>query len=311
MAAGERTTHARGARARRPGGRIVATAVAVLALVALATGCDIQRLVPEGDAPLRYRDEVFSQVTKTSNVAYGNAIDEDGDPVTLLLDVYEPTGDAVTARPAIVWVHGGSFRAGNKSSAEIVDEANIFARKGYVNVAINYRLSATGCVPGAPPAVCSAAILNAKHDAQAAVRYLRANADALGVDVDRIAIAGTSAGAITALNVGFSPDDPGSSGNPGHSSAVKASVSLSGAALGTAPDPGEAAALLFHGTNDVLVPYFLAQGTAENAKAAGVGGYLTTWEGQGHVPYLQNRTQIIDETTNFLYHTLRLALAAG
>jgi len=57
-----------------------------------------------------------------------------------LLDIYEPTGDAVTERPAIVWVHGGSFCCGDKGSAEIVDEANTFARKGYLNVSINYRL---------------------------------------------------------------------------------------------------------------------------------------------------------------------------
>jgi pimeloyl-ACP methyl ester carboxylesterase len=284
--------------------------VAVVALLALAASCDIHRLVPSGDAPLRYRDEIFAGVTKTSNVAYGSAVNEAGDTQTLLLDVYQPTGDTVTAgRPAIVWVHGGSFRAGSKSSGEIVDQANVFARKGYVNVAINYRLSSVGCVPGAPPAVCTGAITNAKHDAQAAVRYLRANAASLGIDPALIAIAGTSAGAITAINVGYSPDEVGSSGNPGFPSDVRAAVSLSGAALTTAPNPGEASVLLFHGTNDPLVPYSLATGTVNGAKSVGLSAFLTTWEGQGHVPYANNRAQIINETTNFLYHTLMLGLA--
>ena len=51
------------------------------------------------------------------------------------------------------------------------------------------------------------------------------------IDTGRIAIGGTSAGAITALNVGANADDPGTSGSPGFSSAVSAAVSLSGAKL--------------------------------------------------------------------------------
>src|SRR6185436_6326135 len=61
---------------------------------------------PPGDAPLRYRDAIFANVTLTSNVTYGSAVNNSGQTVTLLLDVYEPTGDAITARPAIIWVHG-------------------------------------------------------------------------------------------------------------------------------------------------------------------------------------------------------------
>jgi hypothetical protein len=49
--------------------RLLCALVVVLALVAV--GCDWQKLVPPGDAPLRYRDAVFSAVTTTSNVTYG------------------------------------------------------------------------------------------------------------------------------------------------------------------------------------------------------------------------------------------------
>lgn len=283
-------------------------AIACMALV--ATGCELQWIAPSGDAPLRYRDEVFTNVTKTSNIAYGSAVNEQGQTQTLLLDIYGPTGDTVTARPAIVWVHGGGFVGGTKTSPEIVDEANTFARKGYLNVSISYRLSATGCSAAAPTANCIAAIINAKHDAQAAVRYLRANAAALGIDTDRIAVAGTSAGAITALNVAYGSNDPGTSGNPGPSSAVGAAVSLSGAAILTSPKAGDPAALLFHGTADTIVPYTWAQSTVASAKAAGAWANFTTWTGAGHVPYGANRTQILDHTTNFLYHILHLQRAA-
>ena len=43
------------------------------------------------------------------------------------------------------------------------------------------------------------------------------------------------------------------------------------------------------------------------ARAAGDKAILRTWEGEGHVPYVQNRTQIIDETRNFFYRQLDLA----
>jgi carboxylesterase type B len=286
--------------------RVLIAVVGVLALV--AAGCDLQKVVPPGDAPLRYRDAVFTAVSTTHDVTYGSAVDQQGATVTLKLDVYRPTGDAVTDRPAIVWVHGGSFRAGDKTSPEIVDEATTFAKKGFVNVSINYRLSPNGCTT--VTAECLTAIVDAKHDAQAAVRFLRARADDYGVDEDRIAIGGTSAGAITALNVGYGPEDVGDSGNPGFASTVRAAVSLSGARILTTANPGEAAALLFHGTEDTLVPYRWALDTVAEAQAAGLLAFLTTFEGAGHVPYTQNRTTILDQTTNFLYWTLDLTHAA-
>jgi predicted esterase len=176
-------------------------------------------------------------------------------------------------------------------------------------VSISYRLSAGGCSADAPTSSCVQSIIDAMHDAQAAVRFLRANASTYGVDVDRIAIGGTSAGAITALNVGYNPDDPGTSGNPGPSSAVKGAVSLSGAKVLGSAGPGDASSLLFHGTADRVVPYQWAVNTANEAHGVRLSAFLTTWEGAGHVPYTQFRTQILDETRNFLYYELDLAHA--
>src|SRR5262249_41038703 len=98
----------------------------------------------------------------------------------------------------------------------------------------------------------------------------------------RIAIGGSSAGAITAPHVGFLPaEDP--------DAAVGGAVSLSGAELLTQIGPGDAPSLLFHGTADPLVAYQLAVGTVNMAKAAGLDTFLTTWDGAGHVPYVQHR----------------------
>ena len=280
----------------------------LVAVVLLTTACQPQLVTPPGAGPLRYRDAVFTGVTKTSDVVYGSAVDQAGITISLKLDVYQPTGDTATKRPAVVWVHGGSFRSGDKTSPEIVDEATTLTKEGYVNVSISYRLSANGCT--VVTAECLIAIKDAQHDAQAAVRFLRSKAGRYRIDPARIAIGGTSAGAITALNVGYSPKDPGTSGNPGYSSAVRAAVSLSGASVATTPDAGDAAALLFHGTADGLVPYPWAQQTVKAALAAGLVIELTTFEGAGHVPYLANRAAILRQTSNFLYWTMDLAHAA-
>ncbi len=254
---------------------------------------------PPGPAPMRYRDPVFATVSTTSNVTYGSAMNLSGQTVTLRLDLYEPAGDAATARPAIVWVHGGSFSSGDKTSAELVDQANVFSRKGYVNASINYRLEPGGCSASAPTSTCVAAIQEALEDAQAAVRFLRTNATTYAIDPTRIAIGGSSAGAITALNVGFRTSEDPTAG-------VGAAVSLSGANLLTTIDAGDAPTLLFHGTADVIVPYQWAVGTNGAALAAGLDSFLTSWAGAGHVPYGQHRTEILDQTTNFLYWELDL-----
>src|SRR5689334_5641578 len=177
-------------------------ALAIGGVALLSAGC-LQYIVPPGPAPLRYRDEIFNNVTTTSDVTYGSAVDLSGNTVTLKLDVYQPTGDTITERPAIVWVHGGSFCCGDKTSPELIDEATTFAKKGYFNVSINYRLESPGCSAGNVTASCISAIAEAEADAKTAVRFLRTNAALYGIDVTRIAIGGSSAGAITALNVGF------------------------------------------------------------------------------------------------------------
>lgn len=292
------TTSAPTARARRRVGS--AAVAAVLALV--LSGC---LLTPPTDpGTLRFRDDVFPGVTKTADVVYGQATSQSGVPTTLRFDLYEPTGDAAPLRPLVIFVHGGSFSGGSKTSAELVDQANHLGRKGYVSASISYRLSARGCT--VIDAACVESIIDATEDAQAAVRFFRANAETYRIDPTRIAIAGTSAGAITALNVGYRAVVPGNSGTPGESSDVAAAVSLSGARLLGTCDPGDAPALLFHGTTDVLTPYAWAENTKACADGADLWARIVTWEGDGHVPYAQHRAEILDKTTTFLFNALRV-----
>jgi len=284
-------------------------AVVALALsTALLAGCTVPR--PGGDSPLRYRDQVFSNVTVTGNLTYGSATGIDGNPETLKLDLYQPTGDTVAKRPAMIWIHGGGFTKGDKSSG--VGKATLFAKLGYVVVSINYRLlSPVGCGGNPNPTpTCVNAAIGAQHDAQAAVRWLRANATTYRIDTDRIAVSGASAGAVTSLLVDWRPEDPGDSGNPGPSSKVRAAVSVSGGAPNNdyiTADDGPA--LFIHGTEDQVVPY---QWAVQNAAAMYNLGILTVLEpieGAGHgLP--EDYGALINEQQNyFQYWAMDLAHA--
>jgi para-nitrobenzyl esterase len=282
--------------------------VALALSTALLAGCTVPR--PGGDSPLRYRDQVFSNVTVTGDLTYGSATGIDGNPETLKLDLYQPTGDTVAKRPAMIWIHGGGFTKGDKSSG--AGKATLFAKLGYVAVSINYRLlSPVGCGGNpSPTPTCVNAAIGAQHDAQAAVRWLRANATTYRIDTDRIAVSGGSAGAVTSLLVDWRPEDPGDSGNPGPSSKVRAAVSVSGGAPNNdfiTADDGPA--LFIHGTEDQVVPY---QWAVQNAAAMYNLGILTVLEpieGAGHgLP--EDYGALINEQQNyFQYWAMDLAHA--
>ena len=58
------------------------------------------------------------------------------------------------------------------------------------------------------------------------------------------------------------------------------------------------------------MPYQWAVNTVNNAKAAGLYAYLTSFPGAGHVPYGEHHDEIINQTRNFLFWTLDLEHAA-
>jgi dienelactone hydrolase len=286
--------------------RLLAQAALALA-VGLAVGCALPP--PRGDAPLRYRDAVFSTVTVQRDLTYGSAPDNNGNPVTLKLDLYQPEGDAAPRRPAVVWVHGGGFCCGSKTAGNMVDLSNTYAKLGYVAVSIDYRLLvSTGCGGDpSPPPECVTAAFAAQHDAQAAVRWLRRYADTYRIDPDRIAIGGSSAGGVTSLLVGTRSEDPGDSGNPGYASTVQGVVSISGGLpVNWTIDQGDAATQFFHGTNDRTVPFAWAQSNAQAMEAARVPVLFNAIQGAGHGLWPDHRDFIISQSKYFLYYTLDL-----
>jgi acetyl esterase/lipase len=97
-----------------------------------------------------------------------------------VFDLYQPPYDAGRARPAVVAIHGGAWTTGDKDWGRKV--ATELCPSGFVVVSINYRL--------APASVWPAQL----EDCQEAVRYVRSHGGALGIDPDRVAALGISAG---------------------------------------------------------------------------------------------------------------------
>src|SRR2546426_4550080 len=106
------------------------------------------------------------------------------DGVPLRYDHYRPLGVAGPA-PAVVFVHGGAWVHGDPSQA--AGNALHFARHGIATISISYRLAPAHRFP-AP-----------LQDVRRALRYVRAHAGELGIDPDRIALMGPSAGAHLAM----------------------------------------------------------------------------------------------------------------
>jgi acetyl esterase/lipase len=300
---------------------VVATAVAVG--VAGMTSC---RTPPTGGGGTggagRYRSRVFDTIQTTADIPYSTATGKNGLPQTLRLDIRRPAGDTNTKRPLFITAYGGAFIFGDKNIAS--DPAHVmaedFARYGYVTAEINYRLLASGTCTGVnSSASCENAALAGIFDGVAAVRYLRANAATYGIDPDRIAFGGDSAGGVMASGVGMAGNlpldqQPAAQANrstPGTSGQIQAFMALSGGSPDTRfADADDAPGIYFHGTADTIVPYSYATTAANGLKAVGVDAKVVPYAGQGHVPWQANRADIEAQTADWFYTHLDLANAA-
>lgn len=146
----------------------------------------------------------------------------------LLLDVYKPATTSAKRLPAILMIHGGGWRSGDRSHNNTL--AGQLAGKGFVAIPVEYRLS--------PEALYPAAV----HDVKAAIRWMRANADTYGIDPKRIAVLGFSAGGQLAALVGSTNKNPRFEGFGGHatfSSNVQAIVDIDGVLAFIHPESAE------------------------------------------------------------------------
>jgi acetyl esterase/lipase len=135
----------------------------------------------------------------------------------LELTLYYPDQKVELLRPAVVLIHGGAWRTGSRRQMRWYGDA--LARHGYVAAAVDYRLMPDYSFP-AP-----------LEDVQSAVRWLRLHAREYGVDAERVAALGTSAGGhLAALLATTDPDnDAKGTANMGASSRIEAAIVLYGA----------------------------------------------------------------------------------
>ena len=192
--------------------RVLLAVLAVLSIVVM--GCDLRTTAPPGTAPVRYRDAVFTTVVTTSDITFGSAVNQQGQTVTLKLDFYVPSGDTVTKRPAIVWVHGGSFSSRRQDLRRAGRRGHDVRQEGLRERVDQLPAAPSGCSAGAPTADCVTPSSTPSTTPRPRCASCGPTPPTYGVDPTRIAIGGTSAGAITALNVGFDPTDLGTAATP-------------------------------------------------------------------------------------------------
>lgn len=111
------------------------------------------------------------------------------------LDLYLPKHrNAGEKCPAVLLIHGGGWKEGDKRQPREIEFGTTLAENGFVAASINYALRSAGKFP-----------INL-HDCKNGIRYLRSHADVLGIDPNRIAVMGGSAGGHLALLVAYTAD---------------------------------------------------------------------------------------------------------
>ena len=286
----------------------------------------------------RYLSEQFN-VDIIYEVQYGQNINQTvlGSEYSenLYMDIYLPENDNFNERPLIFFLFGGSFIGGSKSSSDIVALCNNYAKRGYVSVAIDYRLSQHLLLFNANEENAYKAVMKAIHDLKAAIRYFKMNDelfDDYKIDVDRVYAGGYSAGAVTAINAAylneydeiptFLYDDydsigglEGLSGNSGYDSSFHGIVNLSGA-VGNKDwiVENDIPIVSMHGNLDDVVPYnddlvtlfglnMLVDGSLiihETMLQLGNYSALHTYQNQGHSPYSDMNFES-EFSSSFLY----------
>lgn len=115
-------------------------------------------------------------------------------------DLYLPAEDG-KKHPGVLIIHGGGWKGGVRNAAREINIGTTLASHGYVCMSIDYQLD-----DPASPNICWPQNL---HDCKTAVRWMRANADRLHLDVDHIGVIGGSAGGHLASMVGVTGPESG------------------------------------------------------------------------------------------------------
>ncbi len=271
--------------------------------------------------------EVSKRVLFRHKVVLGKAGERD-----LQGDVFTPKRIPKEPRPAIVFLHGGSWKFGSPSqfhyhAAYLADKYDFFA------VSVDYRLSGEAKFPAA------------LQDAKCAIRWIRSQAKNLNIDPERIVICGGSAGghlsSMVATTAGIKEYE-GEGGWQEYKSHANLAIFLNGefdmwdlVEKGSLIDAmrdfigrysrdepekydelssvkrihrGVPPTLLLHGTKDKCVSHEQSVAFLKQLKKVGVDGELELYEGKPHAwfNFEPDRTIVLERMEKFLVSRFRL-----
>lgn len=306
----------------------------------------------------RYLSNIF-QSTVTQDVVYGNSpaltavyVAEN---VTvnqaMTMDIFFPEGDGLAQRPLVILAYGGGYLFGTKEDEDVWATCDSLAKKGYVTASINYRMN----MNVASPASAVRAIYRAAQDYHAAIRHMKEYADTYRIDTNYVFVGGVSAGGFSAMHAVFldeneRPAETYQSGLAGsvpdlgclscsgnsfnHTSNVRGIINLWGALMDTSYiQQNELVPMtLFHGTDDLIVPYdygfpftalflmpevFGSSNISARVNNLGGSAELNTFQGVGHNIWgvnvnnqlvggpTEHWSPITDSIISFLYENIR------
>jgi acetyl esterase/lipase len=266
--------------------------------------------------------EPASKVPVEVDIVYSKVGDKE-----LKLDLAKPP-EGKGPFPVVVCLHGGGWRMGNKR--EMKPWIQLLAKEGYVAASVGYRLAPDFTFP------------SQIEDCKTAVRFLRANAEKFGIDKDRFAAMGFSAGGHLVCLLGLTDETAGFEGkeHPKESSRVQAVVDyfgptdfagyakddtaqrgmigpFIGAKFSENPAAHEKASpikyvtkgappfLIFHGTKDLVVPIEQSRNLATKLKDVGTDVKIVEVPGEGHGWEGRANVETTKETLKFLAETLK------
>lgn len=263
-------------------------------------------LVPQSD---RYKKKIFD-VKVDSNIVYGQAKGawtslhveptanyakellpylfkaSNQKMLDLTMDIYQPIGDTLSKRPAVVLFHGGAFFFGDKYDSEMVAWCSHLASLGYVVFSVNYRMGFE--LTKASIQKCG---FKAIQDGHAALRFVAHNVEKYRIDPDWIYAGGSSAGSIIAMNVLYMDEHNSpkatyrkhftkkfgslydSGNNLKDKFKIKGLINMWGALYHIEDVKNNPVSIVsFHGTADQVVPYAKGYPFSQLSKKDGQGG---------------------------------------
>jgi len=221
----------------------------------------------------------------------------------LRMHLFLPEGHAPSdRRSALVFIHGGGWSGGEPR--RFYPSADYFVRRGMVCAAIEYRLISE---PGITPWECV-------MDGRSSIRWVRQHAAELGIDPQRIVVAGGSAGGHVAAGTALF-DQTNQPGEDTHVSCRPDALVLYFPVIDTSPSgygnrvlgprwrelspvdqvrPGLPPTLILHGTADTVTPYAGAVAFRDAMRRAGNVCELVSHDGGQH-GYLMRRQDVWDD----------------